>query len=435
MESKRTFLARAAGAITGKHYFNPTQGAQAVSSSGSEVRFKVFDTFLNYLFGGNQSAEAFVKSYRTSPLVYVIVNKIATTAAAIDRVVKDANGEIIELKNSKIWEVLKEPKRGQSYIEFNEMVNESLLLAGNAFIYLVEAVGVAGAFELEVWKPQRVTINTNTAGFITDYEYRSPNGATLKVSDLDKVLHIKTSNLAQDATTSEAWGLSPLEALFVVVKGSDEKFNASASIFKNRGIIGILTSKGDVPMLPKERDRLQGEFDSEIGGSDKFNSIKISRTDLGYIQTGMSPTDLKLLEGIIGDLRLLASAYGVPSVIFNDVEQSTYNNMLEAKKSAYTDAYLPLDKKVDSKISAWLSFHLKTEEFLVTDLTSIEELRDTTNKLMRSLNSVESRVAARILETATIDEVRESFGGDPIEGGLEMLGTGAKEKTNTEENG
>ena len=433
MEVKQSLLKRAFTAA--KNSLTPLgfQGLQPISSSGSLVRFRFLEGFLDYFQGGQHTAARLMHSYTKSPLVYLVVSKISRTSSAIPRVAVDENDEPIE--NSQVLAVLNNPGDGLSRQEFYEEAGEPLLLSGNTFIRWIEGIGAGQA--MEVLKPGRVDPQFNTIGDVVSYNYETDTGAKINIPAED-VLHIRTSNIAQNNHNKMVWGVSPLQAMWVVVNASDEKFGASASIFKNKGIAGILTNKSDVPMLPQERQRLQDEFDEEVGGHDKFNKIKISTSDLAYIQTSMSPTDLKLLEGIMADLRLIAAAYGMPSVLFNDMESSTYNNIIEAKKSAFTDAYLPLSHKLDTKLSKFISdkLGLTTQEFIKVDLTRIEELRNTTNAIMNSINSLEPRVAARVIEVMRVNDVLEMIGLEPLtEGGESQLATlGAASETETDEN-
>ena len=228
--------------------------------------------------------------------------------------------------------------------------------------------------------------------------------------ELDEILHIKTSNVVQVAESSVYFGLSPLEAGWMVVKSSDEILSAEASIFKNRGIIGILTNETDTPMLTPERERLQKQFQDEVGGSDRFNTIKISNTKLKYIQTGMSPTDLKLLEGIMNKLRLLCSIYGMSSVLFNDTTNSTYNNVIEAEKASYNNVFIPLANKLDREISIWLSEKLNVLETIKIDLTTIEVIKASTNEVSQALNNMSPLLANNVIANLTINEIRELAG-------------------------
>jgi phage portal protein BeeE len=136
----------------------------------------------------------------------------------------------------------------------------------------------------------------------------------------------------------------------------------------------------------------------------------------------MSPQDLQLLEGNIDNLRMISASYKTSSILYNDVANSTYNNVLESKRDAYTDAYIPLDEKVNEKLGPWLSDILGVEETIVVDTTRIEVLKLTTNEVANRLNNLPTNVAARVMEAVTINESRDLIGLDTIDKGEEMLG-------------
>jgi hypothetical protein len=95
-----------------------------------------------------------------------------------------------------------------------------------------------------------------------------------------------------------------------------------------------------------------------------------------------------------------------------------------AKRTAYTDVYIPLANKVDKELSKWLSYQLGVEEFIEVDLTSIEEIKASTNEVAQALNNSQTNVSTKIMESMTRDEVRELVGLDDLEEGGEEL-TGA----------
>jgi HK97 family phage portal protein len=331
---------------------------------------KVNGDFFSFGYGQTGS-DQFVKAFGSNPLVYQIVNKIAYTSASIDRIAVNESGETIE--NSQILELLKRPNKQQAQIDFLETIGQQLSVTGNAYIKYSAGVGGFGA-ELKVLPSNKIEIKIDNIGDVVGYELERIDGSK-KFIEAEEVLHIKTSNIVNLENTSGYYGLSPLQAAWLIVKSSEEIFSAEASIFKNRGIIGILTNETDVPMLAKDRERLQKEFDNEVGGSDRYNSIKISNTKLKYIQTGMSPTDLKLLDGILNKLRLLCSIYGLNSVLFNDTASSTYNNVSEAYKMAYIDSFIPLANKIDRELSRFLSEKLAVNERIKADLSKIDVLK------------------------------------------------------------
>lgn len=383
--------------------------------------FYTIGNFFGYDLGARGLAR-YLKAYASNALVYMIVNRIATTTAAIDRIYQDDNNELIE-SGSEIEELMDSPNEGQGRIEFYEMAYEFLLTTGNLFIRFIEGVGMGE--ELQILNSARMRLVLNNAGLPDHWLFTNNIGNDVRI-ELEDMLHIKTSNIVEVSNTGVFFGLSPLEAAWAIVKASDEIFSAEASIFKNRGIIGILTNESDVPMLKGERERLQKEFDEEVGGSDKFNKLKISNTKLKYIQTGMSPTDLKLLEGILSKLRLLAAVYGMPSVLFNDTASSTFNNVQEAEKGAFNNVYIPLGNKVDRELSKFLSEKLDVEENIVIDKTSIEVIKGTTNPVGQALNNLPTQVAVRLASSITRNEAREIIELPALEGdeGEELIGDG-----------
>jgi HK97 family phage portal protein len=382
-------IKRVLNAITNKNQtFSLTNNATA--------NFGVLSGWRDYLLGKKNFGE-YTNAYGDNPLVYMIIKKIAFSSASMSRIAVDESGEPIT--NSKILDFLKQPNTDQTMVDFYEEVNEYLCSTGNAFIRYVEGIG-AGA-ELVTLPVSQMEIKCDKVGNVLYYVY-TVNGTKTRI-EKEEILHIKMSNIVEPGTK---FGLSPLQSSWIVVKSSSEKLNADASIFKNRGIVGLLTNDSDIPLLDKEQQKLQSEFQDTAGGSDNYNKIRVTNTRLRFLQTGMSPTDLKLLEGILSSLRLLCGVYGMPSVLFNDNDNSTFNNVSEAKKTAFTDVYIPIGRKVDNALSLFLSDKLSVEETITIDLTSIEVLMATTNELAQKLNSLNPLLVNRVLDQLTIDETR-----------------------------
>jgi len=397
-------------------------------------RFHTLGSFFGYELGGGSSLMKYIKAYSKNPLVYMIIEKIATTGAAITPAVLNPQGEKIENENSKVLEILNNPNKQQGRIALMETAGSYLLSTGNLFFHLLEGIGMGT--ELTILNSSRMKLELNKLGQPSHWIYND-NLGKLQRYELEDILHIKTSNIVDVANSGVYYGLSPLEAAWMVVCSSDEIFGAEASIFKNRGIIGILTNETDDPMLEPERRELQDQFDQEVGGHDRYNKIKISNTKLKYIQTGMSPTDLKLLEGQLSKLRIFCSIYGVSSVLFNDNDNSTYNNVAEAKASAYHESYIPLMAKIYKELSIWLSPKLGVTELVIPDQTTIQAIRSSSNEIAMALNNLPPNVAVRIVENMTRDEAREIVTltnlEDKVEG-AELVGEGAGVKINTNPN-
>jgi len=388
-------------------------------------KFRLFDNFFSWDYG-KINVKKYFDAYGENPIVYMVVHKVSYSSASIKRVAVNEKGE--EITNSRILELLNNPNSEHGEIEFRDSINESLLLSGNAFIRLVRGVGMGE--ELRLLHAQCVEIECNSLGEVAGYKYHRPEQTEYIYLEPEEVLHIKTSNVVNiegSANSSYSygikWGLSPLQAAWIIVQSSMEKFKAEASIFKNRGIAGIITNKSDRPMLADERERLQEEFDEEAGGAEKFNKLKISTVDLNYIQTGMSPTDLKLLDGIVSSLRHICSIYGVSSILFNDNDNSTYNNIVEARKDAYTEAYIPLANKVDKELTKFLNEQLNVNEFLKLDLSTIQVLKSSTNKLATDISSLNPKMQEIVATELTADEARSLVNLEPRPEGEQPIGS------------
>lgn len=422
--AKPTFLSKLASVFgVSKHYDSYTPYSYYDNHGKERTFFSLRGNYFNdwnASYNSHDDFRKYLNAYGENPLLYMIVKKIAFNSASIKRVAVNENGD--EIENSQVLDLLENPNSEQGQIEFLEYVNEYLNLTGNVFIRYIQGIG-AGQ-ELQALETDGVDIICNSRGDILYYEYTTPSGSLIRL-EVEEVLHIKTSNVVNSKSDDIKYGLSPLQAAWVIIKSSSEKFNAEASIFKNRGIIGILTNRSDVPMLPKDRERLQKEFDREVGGSDRYNKIKISSTDLSYIQTGMSPTDLKLLEGIVSSLRQLCAIFGMPSVLFNDNDNSTYNNVHEAKVTAYNDVYIPLADKINEDLTKFINEKLGTTDKIVNDLNSIEEIKASQNEVLQAINQLDASSQRYVFSQMTADEVRMLIGLNELQVGDKVIGLNA----------
>ena len=389
---------------------NGVLGGTISPQSHQTLSLETINDFFNFNQGKSGKAR-YMKAYGSNPLVYMIVKKIAFTSASLSRVAVNEQGE--EIQNSVLLELLANPNKDQGQIEFLEQMGEYVSLTGDNYIRFIKGVGGMGD-ELRVLVAQNVTINCDNIGEVVSYTYVYDNcdgrGELEITYPAEEILHIRTSNVVNVDNTDIKYGLSPLQAAWVAVCSSTEKFTAEASIFKNRGIVGLLTNNTEIPMTPQERDKQQNALNGQIGGAENFNGINISTANLKYVQLGMSPTDLRLLEGIVSSLRILCSIYGMPSVLFNDNERSTFNNFEQAVKIAHNDVYIPLANKLDRELSRFLNKQLGTKEFITVDLTSIEVIKASTNEVAQALNSMSERLSVIAIQSMTDDEVRDLLG-------------------------
>jgi phage portal protein BeeE len=179
-----------------------------------------------------------------------------------------------------------------------------------------------------------------------------------------------------------------LQAAFLTLVSSNNLFTADASLLKNKGASGVFSNESDNILTPDQRSNAQEALDALIAGPKKFGKIIQSPVKTKFMQLGMSPADLQILDSRIMKKRDLCSAYSVDSSLFNDPANKTFNNRKEAKKSLYTDAVLPLVNKVildkvwNPILSTWNDERTKYK--LVADSSNIPELhQDVKEKSIR----------------------------------------------------
>jgi HK97 family phage portal protein len=352
-----------------KRFIN-RKGSSTLGSLSTSWRWFSYSLFGPALY--NRSMKHYVEQgFGKNPFVFMVINKISEVISRMDYEIKDRNGNPTE--NSPLNRILISPNTNQPYDEFIYNIAVQLLSSGNAFIYGVKPVGFDNISELKVLSSKDTEIKVNRSYEVTGY-WVTENGRTIKY-EAEEVLHIKFPNIVKSGVDS-LYGFSPLESAIMVYESSNNVFEAEASIFRNRGAVGILSNQDtEQPMLDDEQERVQSDWQEKTSGSHRFGKIIVTNSKVKYEQLAMSPNDLKLIEQSISKLRIICSIYGVDSSLFNDPENKTYNNRSEAQKAFYTDAVIPLANKIIKALNNWIG----SDDKISLDTSKVEALR-TINK-------------------------------------------------------
>ena len=326
----------------------------------SSQALKVLNSFFNSNSGAYKMTEL-VNAYATNPIVFSIINYITGISDGLEKQLLNNDTEI---ESGDVYDVLKGLNE--------ELLYTNLLSTGNAFLRLIKGVGMGAEFEVLNSKDVEILLNAN--GTVKGYKYCIGNTDVNYLEE--EILHIKFSNIVKTDEYNMHYGYSPLEAGMKIVTASSEIFNAEASIFKNRGVVGMLSNDSDMPMLPKEQEAIQEAFQEKAGGSDKFNKVLVTSANAKYVQMGMSPSDLQLIDNQLSKLRFLCSLYGIDSKLLGDGANSTYNNVKEAQKNAYINTILPLTKRVNNTLIKFLNKEYSTQFTYEVNLSKVEALKE-----------------------------------------------------------
>jgi HK97 family phage portal protein len=406
----------------GREFSEPNKLYESFTIGNNQYNF-IDRNFTNYI----------EKGYVENPDVNAVISRIASSFAAIKWEVKERKGdEIFTNTTSALNDVLKCPNPLQTWAEFQEAAAVMYLTTGNTYINGTESLGFAGFGELSVLPSQYTApIKGNAINPVAGY---SLNINQLQNFSAEEVLHVKRFDPRLKGY-NELIGLSPLESLVMVYAASSEKWEAMASILKNKGAMGIVTSKEGRGLTPENSKELEKLYKSRYGGGAKFGTPMFTNASLDFIKMGMSSEDLKLMDQGIISLRAICNQYNVSSVLFNDPASSTYNNITEAKKDFYTDAIIPLLEIFKQNYNNWLVRSYSEAEnadlFLDFSVNNIPSLQEDINKKAQTISILidkgvispnegrEMLSLGRIENTPSMDEFYISGSDNAIEENIE----------------
>lgn len=361
-----------------------TEAFKALTGKSHNVNGeKSFIKLLSNIGLGEKSIEKYLEEgYLNNNHVYSIINRIASSGADIPVIIKNVlrDGEEEIVREGDFYNFVHNPNNENTYKSFTYQSLVYQLATGNEIQYGVKGVGSQHFSERWNLAPQYIipkVTNLITGPQATSYKYNY-SGTDYNL-DIEEVMHLKKFNPDPGAENA-VMGMSPLSAAYRTLVASNEIITADASLIKNKGAIGLLSSKGDRTTTSEEGKQLDKALKNKIGGGDNYGSIKITSGNFDFIKFAMSPADLQILESGVIKLRDLCSVYGVKSRMFNDPKGASYNNAKQDTKDFYVNGVLP---PLHSEIDHFNKFYVpgwnerdNSNYFIEPDISSIEVLQD-----------------------------------------------------------
>lgn len=174
-------------------------------------------------------------------------------------------------------------------------------------------------------------------------------------------------------------GMPPLRAGAKTLAKSDSEEDSATAQFQHGGPAGMIYNESITPddESMKQVGALKMKWEKETWGNKNRGKILFSAGKLGYIQTGLSPVDLQIVESSSMTFRKLCRIWKMPSAIFNDNEHATLNNMEQFYKAAYVDGVIPMVIKLRDALNSFLlpDFGDTGEYFIDADFSNIPVLQ------------------------------------------------------------
>ena len=360
----------------------------------------------------------FVNDYINNSEVYAIIKRISKTVSTVPFYVykvKDkkalnrytsmiknstttqdlAKAELIRVKaiseiaNSPLNDLLEKPNPYQSLSEFIESVIGYKLICGNSYVW-ANRLESGKVQELVVLPPQYMAIiSDGTINGVEGYSFTLVGWDFLDAKD---VIHLKYFNPFFDTNGNQLYGLSPLQAAYRTVQRSNDAKDTSVGMLQNQGPKGILYADESNNFGQEEAGKLKEDFYNQYGTKTQgqilqnAGKILIAGAKLGWVNMGLSPIDLQLLESEKVTLRELCNVYGVNSALFNDPDNKTYNNMKEAKKEMLTQVVLPELVVLRDAFNRFFAVEIGNGYYIDFDITVFPELQEDMKELSAILS-------------------------------------------------
>jgi len=271
------------------------------------------------------------EGYKISIYVYRAVRTIIQAASAIPWIVQDSKGEPIE--NHEFTEVWAKPNPEFSGQDNMEFIIAHQLLVGNSLIQPIIVRGKPKEFWIVM--PDLVQpIPSDIRGeWLKGWRVTSADGRQYDAPP-EQFIHFM-----QMDPGNPYWGIGPLMAAARTVDTDNEAQDTQKVSMQNRA----------TPDGVFEAEAITSEQYEEANRQIRERYLSKEKRRLPWVVAGakwhqmsLTPVEMDYIASRLHNKRDIAGAFGISPIFLGDLEQSSYNNMMEARKALYEDVVIPL---------------------------------------------------------------------------------------------
>jgi len=317
------------------------------------------------------------EGYKTSIYVFRAVRTIVQAASAIPWVILDKNGEHIE--NHPLAKVLARPNPEFSGQDMIELMIAHLELVGNALWMPI----IVGNQVKEIWPvmPDLVSpIPSDQPGeWLKGWQVLGQNGVEITLPP-EQFLHFM-----QMDPGDLYWGTSPLIAAARTIDTDNEAQDFQKISMQNRATPdGAFTF--EAPLTLEQLEEARRQMRENFLQKSRSREPWVLGAGAKWEQMSLSPKELDFVASRLQNKRDIAGAFGISPIFLGDLEQSSYNNMMEARKALYEDVVIPLLDDAKSTLNLKIA-PLYGDIIISYDTSKVAALReDYTKKVEQAKN-------------------------------------------------
>ncbi len=318
------------------------------------------------------------EGYKMSVSIYRGVRTIIQAASAIPWIALDDDGTM--LPDHDFTKLMARPNTEFSGQDMIEMLIGHLCLAGNGLWQPLMVNGRAREF----WPvmPDLVQpIPSEVSGKWLDGYQITLTGGGQKVVPPETFIHFM-----QTDPGNPYWGIGPLMAAARTVDTDNEAQDTQKVSMQNRGIPSGILSPTEGELTEEEYLEQKKRFEADYTGKSKRRGTWFFNKGMKWEQMGLSPVEMDYIASRLSNKRDIAAALGISPIFLGDLEQSSYNNMAEARKALYQDAVIPMldDIKATLQMKVGDSFGIQVGY----DLSNVAALREDFGKKVISAQTL-----------------------------------------------
>jgi HK97 family phage portal protein len=270
-----------------------------------------------------------------------------------------------------------------------ERVATQLLLHGNAFVQVLQDAQGAPA-ELFALRPERVTIEADSAGWPAAYLYKVGE-ARSRIAARDGLGRPGVAHLAAAHPLDDHYGLGCLGAAAgaVAVHNAAAKWNKALLDNAARPSGALVYDSGDGAALSGEQfERLRAEMEAQFSGGENAGRPMLLEGGLTWQAMSLTPADMDFVGLKAAAAREIALAFGVPPMLLGLPGDATYANYKEANRALWRLTVLPMAARIlrgigDALASWWPGMRLEV------DLDRISALAEERERLWRQVSAAD----------------------------------------------
>ena len=281
-----------------------------------------------------------------------------------------------------------------------EQAAASLLLHGNAYLQLVEALGAPA--ELFLLQPDRVTVEVDDRGWPRSFLYKTGRKA-VRISRHDALERVQLIHVRSLNPVGDQMGLGCLDAASPAAAIHNRASRWNKALLDNAARpSGALTydPPDGAPLSGPQFERLREEVERQFSGSSNAGRPMLLEGGLRWQALGLSPTDMDFIAVKEAAARDIALAFGVPPVLLGLPGDTAYSNLREAGRALYRQTVLPLAERILSEVTDSLKDWVGPVR-LAIDTDAISELAEDRERLWQMVSQA---------DFISADEKRELLG-------------------------